>query len=107
MSDVVEQQVVVQQEDAKSLKEFLEFFEIGIIPEMEEVLKKIESTKTEHMTMGIQKELLAALCRTVAYGGHPMFQDEVLKDMISQCAEISDDYAFKQQFEAEAGSEEV
>lgn len=88
-------QVVVSPEDVKECAKFFQFFEIPI----HEGLKLAFEAFIANPTYTNQCELRFQLSEIIAKSTHPVFEDEVFKQVKSEVSEVNEELAFQRQLE--------
>lgn len=94
-------QVVISPEDVQECSKFFQFFEIPI----HDGLKLAFEAFIKEPTYANQCELRFQLSEIIAKSDHPVFQDEVFKQVLPETREVNEELSFQRQLEAHITSD--
>lgn len=98
LQDKALKEIVLNVDDIRNLREFLNHFKVEIIPELDAAMTTWESKK-DKVTLEDQEKLRIALCKTMLTSEHRMFKDELFVPILASSEKIVFESTFKEELE--------
>lgn len=83
----------IDSEDCRNIKDFIEHFAIEPSPELTKALQEFETAFNSGMDrdilIGLQNNLRNRLCEFIVGANHPLFEDPLMNQVVSNANQIS------------------
>lgn len=98
----VTRKVVITPEDVAGAAEFWPQFEVPMNPELKEAFERF----CKEPTLANQDALKLELVKHVSTTQHEAFQDEMFKEIVEECSNVTYDMSFDKSLEGQLSEEE-
>ena len=87
--------VAITPEDVSGASEFWLHFEVGMPPELKGAFEKF----AKEPTFENQSRIKLEICKAIGYTEHEAFHDEMFKEIVEECKNVTYDMGFDQSLE--------
>ena len=98
----VSKNVAITPEDCAGAADFWTHFEVPMPPELKEAFAKF----SKEPTYANQQEVKHQVCKAIGYTEHEAFNDEMFKEIVEECRNVTYDMGFDTALESTLGSKE-
>lgn len=98
----VSKAVAITPEDCSGAADFWTHFEVPMLPELKEAFQKFAKDPSFENQNGVK----LSICKAIGYTEHEAFRDEMFKEIVEECKNVTYDMGFDDALESTLGAKE-